>query len=346
MSKALLFVPFALVPVLALHCGGEETTQPTPTAPSASAPASTAPAASSAAAAEATPLQCPAPKPSKPVTPSTAPASCPDASTLDAVAKVDFAKAYKVDGKLAAQLKENAEMTAAMHDFTTRVDAAMQSGCAKILADLGCTADYGGMQGTCDAADDVLKQAKSRLGAAAQVSIQVDEPHCSVASQPALECLHQCAPSFKGKAAALKCDGASSAAGCEGVWSAPGVSDACATTCAMKLSAQATCTPSHVEAKIAGASDAKSAQLLQTVVDQDFHAVLLAEAARGRVAQMIKGTANVMKALGPVLEKAEPKNKTLSQCYDPVTTNETLAITDVALEQMVGLNVVLAPQKK
>ncbi len=262
-------------------------------------------------------------------------------STLDAVAKLDFAKELKVDRKLAGQIRNVALVSVALHDVTTRVDATMKESCTKLLGDFGCSSDYGNVQGTCDAAMDALNQAKAALGASATLSHTATPARCVIASQPMLDCLHKCDATFKAKADALKCDGTADATGCDGSWSTTKTSDGCNVACGLETLAQAQCTPQRITMKIDGASDPKAAETFRSAVEKDLPGALVQAAARGSVAALFKKSVDIMKSLPKDMDHREATNKRL-ECFDAVTTDTVSSTSQVALEQVMSVNLMVA----
>ena len=340
-AKLPLFLSLLIVPVVAAHCGGNQAEETPVTAPSASATTTASASSSTAAATPTVSVHCPAPKPPPTSSPATAKAGCPDMSTVEAVGKLDFAKELKVDRKLAGQLRNAALVAVAMRDATTRIDATMKESCTKLLGDFGCSGDYGNVQGTCDAAMDALGQAKAALGASATLSHTATPARCVIASQPMLDCLHKCDATFKGKADALKCDGTADASGCEGSWSTTKTSDGCNLACGLETMAQAQCTPERITMKIDGASDPKATETFRSAVEKDLAGALLQSAAHGPIAALVKKGVDLMKSLPKDMDHREATNKRL-ECFDAVTTDTVFTTSQVALEQVMSINLMTA----
>ena len=337
---------FAVVPLLVVHCGGGEAESTQTTAPTTSASTTAAPTASTTAAAAPT-IQCPAATAATAPTPATPKAGCPDMSSFESLAKVDLAKELKIDKKLAAQLKDVALATVAINHTSARIESAMKDACGKILADLGCSADVGDLQATCHAASNVIDQMRVMAGKSATITPHVTAPVCKVPAQPVLDCLHTCDPAFKGKADALKCDGTADATGCEGNWTVAKVPQGCAIACAAEARGQAQCTPEQITVQIDGATDADAAAKLKAALEKDLHGVMLQDAARGPLDKQAKATADLLKALPKDMDSLEKKNPRL-ECFDSVASNSVMAMTQLAVETTLSLNVLLgatAPQK-
>ncbi|HEY1957299.1 MAG TPA: hypothetical protein VGH28_16885 [Polyangiaceae bacterium] len=336
---------FVVVPVLLADCGGDNAQAPATTTPTASAPATTSAAPSASVAASTPAIRCPSPS-AAPVTPASPPkAGCPDMSTLDALAKLDMSKELKLDKKLGTQLKDIALATVALDHASAQIDGSMKEACGKLLADFGCSGDFGDAPATCHAAENVIDQARANAGPAATLTPRVTPAVCKVPAQAMLDCVHACDPTFKGKADALKCDGTADATGCDGSWSSAKTSQGCSIACAATAADKAQCTPEQIAIQVDNATDAKAADALKSALEKDLHGAMMHEAARGRVQALAKKNADLLKALPKDIDAMSKKNPRLA-CFDSVMMSNVSGMTRIAVETALSLNVMLTATTK
>jgi hypothetical protein len=156
---------------------------------------------------------------------------CPDISTVDAIAKLDFGEEFAFEGPVGAQVKAGVIAAASLKDLAASIDADLKTGCAGLAKDLGAVGEYKAGAEACQAAGKAMGDAKAKMGANVSIALDVKEPVCSVSMGVVSNCAGKCDASLKGGKAEVKCEGGD-------------LSGKCAADCSGKcdLSAPASCT--------------------------------------------------------------------------------------------------------
>jgi len=133
--------------------------------------------------------------------------SCPDMSKPDEIAKFDWAASFKLQPKVAAQVKAGVGAAVEMKILADKIDVDLTTACGKIATDLGDTNTYKNAQDACKAAATIIGTAKAKLGAAAKVTLDVDPPQCGLDINAYGDCGASCDATVKPGSADIQCDG-------------------------------------------------------------------------------------------------------------------------------------------
>ncbi len=143
-------------------------------------------------------------------------ASCPDLSSIQAIAKVDWASEFKLDAAAAAKLGGGLQAALALQSFAARLDADLAQACGGLATDLGAQGDFGSAKEACQAASKAIADAKARLGAGVKLSVAIDPPHCAASMDAMADCLAQCDAELEPGRVDIQCEEGKLAGTCEG----------------------------------------------------------------------------------------------------------------------------------
>ncbi|MEO8797846.1 MAG: hypothetical protein ABI551_08175, partial [Polyangiaceae bacterium] len=157
------------------------------------------------------------------------PGACPDFSSADAVAKIDFASEFKIQADTAAKLKAGVQASAEIEEFSAKLDADLKDACGGLAKDLGATGDYKTGEEACKAAVKVMGEAKAKLGANVKIGLDVVPPRCEASMDVMTDCAGSCDASVKGGSAKVECEPGKLSGSCDAQ---------CSGTCDLKASAK------------------------------------------------------------------------------------------------------------
>ena len=183
---------------------------------------------------------------------------CPDISSIDAIAKVDFAKELKVDVKIGAKLKGGISAALNLKNLAAQIDGDLKLACGGLAKDLTGKADYKSGSEACEAAVKAMGEVKAKFGASASIKLDVKPPKCAASVKATASCQAKCEGKAEPPAASFKCEGSAKCdgeckGGCEGGASAS-ASAACTGECGGKCEGEVSGT---CEGKCDGKCDGK-----------------------------------------------------------------------------------------
>ncbi len=132
--------------------------------------------------------------------------SCPDMAKVEAIDSFDFEKEFKLKVEVAAKIKAGAGAAAEMKALAEKIDGDLKVACGTLAHDLGASGDFKDGQDACRAATKAIGEVKARMGARAEVKVDVAEPRCSVDVNAYADCAGHCDATVKGGKAEIKCE--------------------------------------------------------------------------------------------------------------------------------------------
>src|SRR5258706_9508345 len=116
---------------------------------------------------------------------------CPNFASAEAVAKLDFAREFKLKADVAHQLKAGVEAAVELKAFADRIDADLEVGCGGLAKDLGKGDHFADGQTACRAAMQAMEDARAKLGASARVVLEASPPPCAASMDAMADCAAQ-----------------------------------------------------------------------------------------------------------------------------------------------------------
>jgi hypothetical protein len=144
-----------------------------------------------------------------------APGSCPDMANLDAVAKFDWSKEFKLDATAGAKLKGGVTAALELKGIAAQIDGDLKLACGNLAKDLGAKGDFKSGEEACKAAIKAMGDAKAKLGANAKVALSIEPPKCSASMDAYADCAGSCDASVKGGSAKMECKGGEISGTCD-----------------------------------------------------------------------------------------------------------------------------------
>jgi hypothetical protein len=121
--------------------------------------------------------------------------------------KFDFAANFKLQPKVAAQVKAGVGAAVNMKKLADKIDADLTGACGAIAKDLGDTNAYKNAADACKAAAKAIGDAKGKLGASAAIKLDLTEPQCGLDINAYADCGASCDATIKPGSADIQCDG-------------------------------------------------------------------------------------------------------------------------------------------
>ncbi len=134
------------------------------------------------------------------------PGNCPDTASVDAVAKFDWQKEFKLDASASGKLKGGLTAAINLQGLAAEIDGDLKAACGGLAKDLGATGDFADGKSACEAAIKVMGEVRAKMGANAKASLVVQPPHCSASMDAYADCAGHCDASVQGGKAEVKCE--------------------------------------------------------------------------------------------------------------------------------------------
>jgi len=169
---------------------------------------------------------------------------CPDVTSIEAIASIDFVKEFGLDVATAGQIKGGLQASAQLEAFAGKLDADLAAACGGLATDLGKPGDYKKGPDACKAAIAAMGEIKAKIGASAKISLAIEPPRCSASLDAMAECVGKCDASVDPGSLEVKCEPGKLSGSCEAE---------CSGTCQMEAAAkcEGTCQGS-CDAKFSG----------------------------------------------------------------------------------------------
>jgi hypothetical protein len=135
-----------------------------------------------------------------------APGNCPDMASVDAVAKFDWQKEFKLDASASGKLKGGLTAAINLKALAAEIDGDLKAACGGLAKDLGATGDFADGKSACEAAVKIMGEVRAKMGANAKASLVVQPPHCSASMDAYADCAGHCDASVQGGKAEVKCE--------------------------------------------------------------------------------------------------------------------------------------------
>jgi hypothetical protein len=143
-------------------------------------------------------------------------AGCPDISSIEAVARVDWVSEFGLDIAAAAKIRSGLQAALALDAFAGRIDAELSTACGGLARDLGDSAQFKNAGEACQAAARAVGSAKSQLAANARVSVAIQPPRCAASMSAMADCVAQCDAEIDPGSAEVQCEPGKLAGTCDG----------------------------------------------------------------------------------------------------------------------------------
>jgi len=131
---------------------------------------------------------------------------CPDLSSADAVAKVDFVNEFKVTAENGTKLKAGLQASAGIQAYSAKLDGDLKTACTWLAKDFGVTGEFKSGEDSCKAAAEAMKGGKAKLGAKAKLQIDTTPPRCEASMNVVADCAAKCDASVTPGSAKVECE--------------------------------------------------------------------------------------------------------------------------------------------
>jgi hypothetical protein len=145
----------------------------------------------------------------------TAAGACPNLASLDAVARVDFAREFGIDAPTAGRIKAGVEASLELSGFAASLDAKLRTACSGLATDLGARGTWENGDAACKAALTALADVKGQMGGSARLAVSVVPPRCAVDMSAMADCVAQCDASVEPGSVDVQCEKGKLAGTCE-----------------------------------------------------------------------------------------------------------------------------------
>jgi hypothetical protein len=142
--------------------------------------------------------------------------NCPDMANVDAVAKFDWAKNFKLKADVGAKIKGGVTAAVNLQALHAQIDGDLKVACGGIAKDLGAEvpADADGKT-SCELAVKAMGDVKAKIGASASLKLDVQPPKCSASIGVMADCAASCDVNVKPGSAKVECEGGEISGKCD-----------------------------------------------------------------------------------------------------------------------------------
>ncbi len=155
--------------------------------------------------------------------------ACPDVSSVQAIAKVDWAAEFGIDASVGAKLKSGVMAAVSMDGFAKKLDADLKVACGGLATDLGAGGNFASGKAACDAAMKAMVDIKGKLGGGFKIALDVQPPHCAASLDAMADCAAECDASLEPGSVKVECEPGKLSGTCEAE---------CSGSCEMSASAK------------------------------------------------------------------------------------------------------------
>ena len=132
--------------------------------------------------------------------------SCPDTKDVEAIMAFDFAKNFNINAEAGAKLKAGTAAAVELMGFADGVDADLKAACGGIAKDLGAAGEAKDGTEACNLAIKAMNDVKAKLGAKAQIAVNVKPPRCDADMNVMADCAAKCDAKLSGGKAKVECE--------------------------------------------------------------------------------------------------------------------------------------------
>lgn len=156
-------------------------------------------------------------------------AGCPDLSSVQAIAQVDWAAEFGLDAAMGGQLKAGLQAALELDAFAGKLDGELKAACGGLATDLGATGEFADGPAACKAAIGAMGDIKAKLGASAKLAVAIEPPRCSASLDAMANCVAECDASVEPGSVKVECEPGKLAGTCDAE---------CSGTCSMEAGAK------------------------------------------------------------------------------------------------------------
>jgi hypothetical protein len=142
-------------------------------------------------------------------------ANCPDVSTFEAAAALDYVSVFKCDAAVAGKVKAGAMASAELTQLAASIDAELVTAGSGLASDLDAPGQFKDGTQACQAAMKAMADIKAKMGASASFELVAEPPVCSASLNAAADCAAKCDASVTPGEAEVKCEGGELSGTCE-----------------------------------------------------------------------------------------------------------------------------------
>ncbi len=141
---------------------------------------------------------------------------CPNMANIEEVASFDFVSNFKLAPEVGGKIKAGLVASLELEQFAAKVDADLKTACGGIAKDLGAAGEPKSGDEACKLAVKAIGDAKGKLGAKAQIAIDIVPPHCEAQMSVMADCAGKCDVNVKPGTAKVECEPGHLAGSCSG----------------------------------------------------------------------------------------------------------------------------------
>jgi hypothetical protein len=142
-------------------------------------------------------------------------AGCPDVSSLQAIASVDWAAEFGLEAAMGAQIKGGLSAALELQAFAAKLDAELKAACGGLATDLGATGDFADGPAACKAAAAAMADVRGKLGGGVKIALAIDPPRCSASLDAMASCVAECDASVEPGSVKVECEPGKLAGSCD-----------------------------------------------------------------------------------------------------------------------------------
>jgi len=140
--------------------------------------------------------------------------ACPDVSSLEAIARVDFAQAFGFDVDQSAKVKSALSAAVDLRALQAEMEADLKVACGNLARDLGARTDKDDAASLCQAAAKAIGDMKAKAGGT--FTLAIVPPKCGASMSAMADCAASCDANVSPGSAEVTCEGGELSGSCGG----------------------------------------------------------------------------------------------------------------------------------
>lgn len=141
--------------------------------------------------------------------------SCPDVSSISAIAKADWAAEFGIDAAVAGQLRAGVMAAVSLDDFAAKLDADLKAACGGLAADLDAGGEFADGKSACQAAAKAMADIKGKMGGDLKITVEAQPPMCAASMDAMADCAAECDADLEPGSVEVECEKGKLAGTCE-----------------------------------------------------------------------------------------------------------------------------------
>lgn len=146
---------------------------------------------------------------------SSPPACEREVTSLESIARVDWAALFKVEARVGAQIRDGLQVARELPDLAAEIEGELRTACNGLVRELGGS-ERKDARGACEAAFEALDRTRAEIGPDSSIEVTVEPSRCDASMEDMAACASACDGRSEGGQVEVRCEGGEVAGKCNG----------------------------------------------------------------------------------------------------------------------------------